>query len=100
MEPLTNAKIRELKAQAQRMEPTFKVGKAGLSEAFLKSVDAGLMHHELVKVKFVEFKEEKKTLAPELAAKTSSHLIMRVGNVAVLYRAKTVEATGSLQQAS
>ncbi len=88
MQPLTNAEMRKLKAQAQRLEATFKVGKAGLSEGFVKSVDAGLVHHELVKVKFVEFKEEKKTLAPELAEKTSSHLIMRVGNVAVLYRAK------------
>jgi RNA-binding protein len=90
METLSNPEIRKLKAQAQRMEATFKVGKAGLSEGFLKSVDEGLAHHELVKVKFVEFKEEKKTLAPELAEKTSSHLIMRVGNVAVLYRRKAV----------
>ncbi len=51
------------------------------------AVDDGSVHHELVKVKFVEFKEDKKTLAPELA-ETSSQLIMRVGNVAVLYRAK------------
>ncbi|HZV34495.1 MAG TPA: YhbY family RNA-binding protein [Verrucomicrobiae bacterium] len=89
MEPLTNPEIRKLKAQAQRMEATFKVGKAGLSAAFLKSVDEGLAHHELVKVKFAEFKEEKKTLAPELAERTSSQLIMRVGNVAVLYRPKS-----------
>lgn len=92
MEPLSNAEIRKLKAQAQRMEATFKIGKAGLSDAFVKSVDEGLTHHELIKVKFVEFKEEKKTLAPELAEKTSSHLVMRVGNVAVLYRAKKKEA--------
>ena len=89
MEPLTNPEIRKLKAQAQRLEATFKVGKAGLSESFLKSVDEGLAHHELVKVKFAEFKEEKKTLAPELAERTFSHLIMRVGNVAVLYRPRS-----------
>jgi RNA-binding protein len=88
MQPLTNPEIRKLKAQAQLLEPMFKVGKAGLSEAFVKSVIDGLAHRELVKVKFVEFKEEKHTLAPELAGKTCSHLIMRVGNVAVLYRAK------------
>ena len=90
MEKLSNAKLRELKAQAQRLEATFKVGKAGLTEAFVKSVDEGLAHRELVKVKFVEFKEEKKALAPALAEKTSSQLIMRVGNVAVLYRALAV----------
>lgn len=86
MEPLTNATIRQLKARAQHLEPMFKVGKAGLSQGFVKSVAAGLELHEVVKVKFVEFKQEKKTLAPELAEKTSSRLIMRVGNVAVLYR--------------
>ena len=89
MQPLTNLELRKLKAQAQLLEPMFKVGKAGLSEAFVKSVSDGLAHHELVKVKFVEFKDEKKKLAPELAEKTSSHVIMRVGNVVVLYRAKT-----------
>jgi len=95
-EKLTNPEIRKLKAQAQLMEATFKVGKAGLSDSFVKSVDEGLKHHELVKVKFVEFKEEKKTLAPELAEKTSSQLIMRVGNVAVLYRAKPASPTPAI----
>jgi RNA-binding protein len=88
MDALTNAEIRQLKARAQQLEPMFKVGKAGLSEGFVKSVAEGLSLHQLVKVKFAEFKEDKKTLAPELAEKTSSRLIMRVGNVAVLYRAK------------
>jgi RNA-binding protein len=49
-------------------------------------VDEGLKHHQLLKVKFDEFKDEKKQLAPVLAEKTSSHLIMQVGNVVVLYR--------------
>ena len=92
MDTPTNAKIRELKARAQHLEPMFKVGKAGLSEGFVKSVAEGLALHELVKVKFVEFKEEKKTLAPALAEKTSSRLVMRVGNVAVYYRAKPAPA--------
>jgi RNA-binding protein len=86
MQTLTNPEIRKLKARAQHLEPMFKVGKAGLSEGFVKSVNEGLSIHQLIKVKFVEFKEDKKTLAPELAEKTSSHLIMRVGNVVVLYR--------------
>ena len=91
MQELTNAEIRKLKARGQLLEPMLKVGKAGLSEGFLKSVDEALAHHELIKVKFADFKEEKKTLAPLLAEKTASHLVMRVGNVAVLYRKKTTE---------
>jgi RNA-binding protein len=86
MNELTNPQIRKLKAMAQRMDATLKVGKAGLSDGFIQSVKEALAKHELVKVKFADFKEEKKELSPILAEKTESHLIMRVGNVVVLYR--------------
>jgi RNA-binding protein len=85
-EPLTNSQIRKFKAAAQLLEPMLKVGKAGLSEGFIRSVSEALDQHELVKIKFAEFKEQKKELAPLLAEKTGSHLVMRVGNVMVLHR--------------
>ena len=91
MAPLTNAQIRALKAQAQRLKATLKIGKEGLSPQFLAALDDALKHHELVKVKFDEFKEQKKELAPQLAEKSSSHLVTRVGNVVVLYRPRPME---------
>lgn len=87
-DPLTNSEKRVLKARAQRLQPVLKLGHAGASEAFLKSLDEALAQHGLVKIKFTDFKEEKKTLAPQLAEKTGSELLMRVGNVAVFFRAK------------
>lgn len=92
LEPLNNSQIRKFKAAAQHLEPMLKVGKAGLSEGFIRSVDVVLAQHELVKIKFVEFKTEKKELALQLAEKTVSHLVMRVGNVIVLHRPKPVSA--------
>jgi RNA-binding protein len=83
---LTNAQISRLKGMAQRMDATLKVGKAGLSDGFLQTVRDTLAHRELIKVKFDEFKDQKKTLAPELAEKTESRLVTLIGNVAVLYR--------------
>ena len=88
VEELSNREVRELKARAQLLKPMLKVGKDGLSPAFLKAVDETLSHHDLVKVKFDEFKEQKKELGPELAAKVSAHLIMAVGHVIVLFRRK------------
>jgi RNA-binding protein len=88
---LTNAQIRALKAQAQRLKAALKVGKEGLSPQFLAALDEMLKHHELVKVKFDEFKEQKKELAPQLAEKSRSRLLTRVGNVVVLYRPEPVE---------
>jgi len=88
---LTNAQIRSLKAQAQRLKATLKIGKEGLSPQFLSAVDEALKHHELIKVKFDDFKDQKKELSPQLAEKTGSHLVTRVGNVVVLYRAKPTD---------
>ena len=86
MEELNNAQIRKLKGLAQRMDATLKVGKQGLSEGFIKTLDQELARHELVKLKFAEFKEQRKELAPQLAERTHSHLVTLVGNVVVLYR--------------
>ena len=88
---VTNAQLRDLKARAQCLKATLKVGKEGLSPQFLTALDGALKHHELVKVKFDEFKEQKKELALQLAERSGSHLVTRVGNVVVLYRPKPVE---------
>jgi RNA-binding protein len=86
--PLSNAETRRLKASAQRLKAMLKMGRQGLSPQFLNSVDDALSLHQLIKVKFDDLKEQRKTLAPQLAEKTGSHLVTLVGNVVVLYRPK------------
>jgi RNA-binding protein len=83
---LNTTQISRLKGMAQRMDATLKVGKLGLSEPFLASVRDALDRKELIKVKFDDLKDQKKTLAPEMAEKTDSRLVTLIGNVAVLYR--------------
>ena len=85
---LTSAEMCKLRSTAQLLKPVLKIGKLGLSPEFLKSVEEALRIHGLIKIKFADFKEEKKTLAPQLAEKTSSHLVTLLGNVVVLYRPK------------
>ncbi len=91
MEAPSKPQIRALKAQAQRLKATLKVGKDGLTPQFLSALDQTLQHHQLVKVKFDSFKEEKDQLAPQLAEKSGSYLVTRVGNVVVLYRPRPEE---------
>jgi RNA-binding protein len=87
-ELLSNVEKRALKARAQRLEPIVKLGHGGMSEAFLKGMDEALAQHGLVKMKFSDHKEEKKTLAPQIAERTGSALVAQVGNVAVFFRPK------------
>ena len=92
-EPVAGRELRDLKARAQRLKPMLKIGKDGLSPSFLRELAETLSHHELVKVKFDEFKEQKGELTPVLAEKAGAQTIMRVGNVVVLFRRKAAIAT-------
>jgi RNA-binding protein len=94
---LNNKQISHLKGLGQLLEPVARVGHAGLSDAFIASLNKALDDHELVKVKFSDFKDQKKELSPKLAELTNSRLIMRVGNVAVLYREQADPAKRKIQ---
>ncbi len=98
MGELSNRELRALKARAQLLKPMLKVGKDGLSPAFVKAVNEALDHHELVKVKFEEFKERKKELGPKLAQTVSANVIMEVGHVVVLFRRKVAQPRAALNQ--
>jgi len=85
----TQREIRELKGRAQRLKATFKVGRQGVSPEFVRAVDEALRHHNLLKIKFEEWKASKHELAAALAEQTRSLLVTVVGHVAVLYRPPT-----------
>lgn len=84
----TGRELRDLKARAQRLNPVLKIGRAGLSDAFYAALATALRDHELVKLKFDDFKDQKKTLVPEIVSRSGAQLIQRVGNVAVLFLRK------------
>lgn len=86
MSELSTRQIAHLRGLGQRLEPVAHLGQAGLTDALIASVNQALDSHELVKVKFHALKEERKQLAPQLAARTGSLLVQCVGHVVVLYR--------------
>ena len=85
---LTSADRRRLKGKAQLLQPVLKVGHNGVGEAFLTSVDRELALHELIKIKFADFKKERHKLSEQIAAATNSALLQVVGHVAVFYRSR------------
>lgn len=91
--PASGRELRDLKARAQRLNPVLRVGRAGLSDAFFAALAGAFKDHELVKLKFEDFKDQKKALVPEIVARSGSQLIQRVGNVAVLFLRKPAAGT-------
>jgi RNA-binding protein len=84
---MSQPNLRELKSRAQLIKPTIRLGKAGLTPEFLAAFDEALRHTPLLKLKFEDFKDERKTLSRELAERTGSQLVQQVGHTAVFFRA-------------
>lgn len=82
-----NAKQRKLlERNAQPLSPLVQVGGAGVTENQIAQISRLLGEHELIKVKFNEFKDEKHELSSEIAKKTQSTAVRLIGNVLILYR--------------
>jgi RNA-binding protein len=75
-----------LRGLAHGLRPVIQVGKNGITPELIKAVDEALEIHELIKVKFVDFKEARKTLSQEIGERTSSEAVGLIGNVAIFYR--------------
>lgn len=84
---LSSSDRKWLRGKAHHLDPLVSLGKAGLSDGVLAATDEALLTHELVKVKFQEFKEEKGGIASTLAARVGASLVGTIGNIAILYRA-------------
>ncbi|HAC32054.1 MAG TPA: ribosome assembly RNA-binding protein YhbY [Treponema sp.] len=82
-----NAKQRKfLEKNAQGLNALVQVGGAGVTENQIAQISRLLEEHELIKVKFNEFKDEKRELSNEIAQKTDSTKVRLIGNVLILYR--------------
>jgi RNA-binding protein len=76
-----------LKRRAHALEPVVTVGKLANSAALQEHLDRELNNHELIKIRFVDHKEERHQLARELCSVSGAELVTIIGHVAILYRA-------------
>ena len=86
MEPLKGSQRKYLRASAHSLKPLVMVGAKGVTPQLIGSVDLALKDHELIKVKFIEFKESKKEISAQIAQATQSELVGLICNIAILYR--------------
>ena len=83
---MNNAQRQFLRREAHDLRPVVQIGKNGLTEQLYAALEHELDAHELIKIKFMEFRDEKPELAEELAERTRSTLIGIIGNIAIVYR--------------
>lgn len=84
---MLNSKQRSrLASLAQDLDALLQLGKAGATEGLIGQLERLLADHELVKLRFVDWKSSRRELALELAAATKSELVRLIGNTAILFR--------------
>ena len=82
-----NSKQRKfLEKEAHNLSPVVIVGGAGVTEGVINMVASSIAAHELIKVKFNEYKDEKAELTEEIVSATDATLVRMIGNVIILYK--------------
>ncbi|MEA2109014.1 MAG: YhbY family RNA-binding protein [Pseudomonadota bacterium] len=77
-----------LRGLAHNLKPLVFLGQNGLTEGLVASVNEALELHELIKLKFLDFKErsQKAELTGLIAQRTGAELVGIIGNIAIFYR--------------
>jgi RNA-binding protein len=86
---LTPRERSHLKARAHPLEPSVKVGQAGLTKALTAEVDRALKARQLIKVKILgDDRDLRREVTDELCKRLDAALVQSVGKVVVLWRPK------------
>ncbi len=90
MRPLKGYQRRYLRAHAHNLKPVVFVGRSGLTPTVLLSAEKALRAHELIKIKYIDFKEKdrKKAIAEDFERQTCSAFVGMIGHTALFYRCR------------
>lgn len=88
MDSLYGFQKRFLRGLAHGLKPVVFIGQRGMTPSLSAAMSAALDQHELVKVKFNEFKakEEKQTLIAAIEKTAGCEMVGLVGHVAIFFR--------------
>jgi RNA-binding protein len=96
---LTGKQKRFLRGLGNQLKATIFIGREGISNGVITSIEQTLAANELVKIKLLEgFAGDRHAAAEELAAKTNAELVQVLGKTVLLYRRHISEPKISLPE--
>ncbi|HEY6455156.1 MAG TPA: YhbY family RNA-binding protein [Steroidobacteraceae bacterium] len=89
---LSENQRRFLRGRAHVLKPTIRIGGKGLTDAVATETARALHDHELIKVRASAVaRTARDAMFADLAQRTGSALVDRIGHIAVLYRANVAK---------
>jgi len=86
MNNLSSSNRSYLRSQAHHLEPVVLIGKHGITDGTIESIDRVLEARELIKIKFREFKDKKLSLSEKITGLTNSQLVGVIGHTVIIFR--------------
>ena len=86
MTELTSKTRKQLEKLAHDLNPVVIIGQNGVTDSLIRMVSDSLEAHELIKVKFNEYKDDKFEYSEDIAMRTNSTLVRIIGNIAIFYK--------------
>jgi len=86
MNNLSSSERKYLRSQAHHLEPVVLIGKNGIKDGTIESINKVLQTRELIKIKFREFKDEKLSLSEKIAELTNSQVVGVIGHTVIIFR--------------
>ena len=86
MNNLSSSQRSYLRSQAHHLEPVVLIGKHGITDGTIESIDRVLEARELIKIKFREFKDKKLSLSEKITGLTNSQLVGVIGHTVIIFR--------------
>ncbi|MBF0455194.1 MAG: YhbY family RNA-binding protein [Magnetococcales bacterium] len=75
-----------LRGLAHSLKPLVLIGREGMTVTVIDFINQALLDHELIKVRFNDFKEEKKSFCARIVEESKCEWVGMVGHVAIFYR--------------
>lgn len=86
MSELAGWQKQHLRGLAHHLKPLIQIGKFGVTDNLVAAIDKSLEDHELIKIKFIGFKDEKEELVKKISVEARAEVIGLIGNVLTIYR--------------
>jgi len=76
-----------LRGLAHSMKPVVFIGQKGYSDTVINAIDSALTRHELIKIKFIDFKDkaQKDEILGEIVENSKCENVGMIGHTAILY---------------
>ena len=86
MNKLSSSQRSYLRSQVHHLEPVVLIGKHGITDGTIESIEGVLEARELIKIKFREFKDEKLSLSEKITELTNSQIVGVIGHTVIIFR--------------